>query len=54
MWEVGEDTLTISGGYVGSPAVFKGKFSDDHNTFICRWEWPGGGYGATMTRVKGD
>jgi hypothetical protein len=54
MWEVGEDTLTIWGGYVGSPAVFKGKFSDDYNTFIGRWEWPGGEYKATMTRVKSD
>ena len=42
--EVGEDTLTIWGGYVGSPASFKGDFSDDHNTVVGRWEWPGGGY----------
>jgi hypothetical protein len=52
VWEVGDDTLTIWGGFVGSPASFKGKFSDDHNTVAGRWEWPGGGYEATMTRVK--
>jgi hypothetical protein len=27
-------------------------FSDDRNTFTGRWEWPGGGFEATMTRVK--
>lgn len=52
VWEVGDETLTIWGGYVGSPASFKGNFSDDHNTVAGRWEWPGGGYEATMTRVK--
>jgi uncharacterized protein DUF1579 len=51
VWEVGDDTLTIWGGYVGSPASFKGKFGDDRNTVTGRWEWPGGGYEATMTRV---
>ena len=51
-WEVGDDTLTIWGGYVGSPASFKGEFSDDRNTVAGRWEWPGGGYEATMTRVE--
>jgi Protein of unknown function (DUF1579) len=52
VWEVGDDALTIWGGFVGSPANFKGKFSDDHNTITGRWEWPGGGYKATMTRAK--
>ena|SRR5215216_1031341 len=51
VWEVGEDTLTIWGGYVGSPASFKGNFSDDRSTVVGRWEWPGGGYEATMTRA---
>ena len=51
VWEVGEDTLTIWGGFVGSPGNFKGTFSDDRNTITGRWEWPGGGYEATMTRV---
>ncbi len=52
VWDVGDDTLTIWGGYVGSPAAFKGTFSDDHNTISGGWEWPGGGYESTMTRVK--
>lgn len=51
-WEVGDDTLTIWGGFVGSPASFKGEFSDDRNTVTGRWEWPGGGYEATMTRAR--
>ncbi len=52
VWEVGDDTLTIWGGFVGSPANFKGKFSEDRNTITGRWEWPGGGYEATMTRAE--
>jgi hypothetical protein len=52
VWEVGDDTFTIWGGEVGSPASFKGRFSDDRNTISGRWEWPGGGYEATMTRVE--
>ena len=52
VWEVGEDTFTIWGGEVGSPASFKGRFSDDRNTISGRWEWPGGGYEATMTKVN--
>jgi hypothetical protein len=52
VWELGDDdTLTIWGGFVGSPAAFKGEFSDDHNTITDRWEWPGGGYAATMIRT---
>ncbi len=52
VWEVGEDNLTIWGGFVGSPASFEGRFSEDRNTITGRWEWPGGGYEATMTRVE--
>jgi hypothetical protein len=52
VWEVGEDTLTIWGGFVGSPASFEGRFSEDRNTVSGRWGWPGGGYEATMTRIE--
>jgi hypothetical protein len=52
VWEVGADTLTIWAGSVGSPANFKGTFSDDRTTVSGRWEWPGGGYDATMTKVR--
>jgi hypothetical protein len=49
---VGDDTLTIWGGFVGSPANFKGRFSDGGRRCSGRWEWPGGGYEATMTRSE--
>jgi hypothetical protein len=52
VWEVGEDTFTIWGGEVGSPASFKGRFSDDRNTISGRWEWPGAGNEATMTKIN--
>ena len=51
VWEVGDDTFTVWGGEVGSPASFKDRFGDDRNTTSGCWEWPGGGYQATMTRV---
>ena len=51
VWEVTEDSLMIWGGEVGSPARYRGTFSEDRNTITGRWEWPGGGYSATMTRV---
>lgn len=52
VWEVDDDTITIWGGYVGSPAKFQGRFDPDRNSGFGRWEWPGGGYEATMTRVR--
>jgi hypothetical protein len=52
-YEVNNKTLTIWGGEKGSPAYYKGKWSDDGNTNIGAWHYPGGGgYEATMTRVK--
>jgi hypothetical protein len=51
VWEVDDTTLTIWGGEVGSPANFKGTFSDDRKMISGRWEWPGGGYSATLTRA---
>lgn len=53
VYEVDKDTLTIWGGQKGSPAYFKGTFSDGGNTCTGGWVYPGGGgYKATMTRVK--
>jgi hypothetical protein len=53
VYEVDGDTLTIWGGEKGSPAYYKGKWSDDGNTNSGGWVYPGGGgYEATMTRVK--
>ena len=51
VWEIGDDSITIWGGEVGSPASFKGTFSEDRNRISGRWEWPGGGYEATLTRI---
>ncbi len=51
-WEVSDDTLTIWFGDVGSPASFRGKFSVDRNIITGRWDWPGGGYEATMIRFE--
>ncbi len=53
-WEVDGDTLTIWGGSKGSPAFYKGTFSADGNTNTGAWQWPGGGYESTMTRVKSE
>jgi hypothetical protein len=45
------DVLTIWFGGTDSPAKFVGTFdaTGDRNTGA--WEWPGGGYESTMTRV---
>jgi dihydrofolate reductase len=49
--ELDRDTMTIWMGEKGSPAVYHGTFSADGNTIDGAWEWPGGGYTETMTRV---
>lgn len=51
VWEVDGSSVTIWGGPVGSPASFRGSFSDDRTKLTGRWEWPGGGYETTMTRA---
>ena len=38
MWEVGDNTLTIWFGEKGSPAFYKGRWSDDGNTNTGAWE----------------
>jgi hypothetical protein len=38
-------------GEKGSPSVFKARWIDD-DTLDGAWEWPGGGYKLTLTRVK--
>ena len=52
VWEVRDEILTIWGGFVDSSTSFQGTFSDDRDAVAGRWEWPGGGYEATMTRAK--
>jgi hypothetical protein len=51
-YEVDDDTLTIWGGEKGSPAYYKGMWSDDGNTNAGAWVYPDGGYESTMTRIK--
>lgn len=51
-WEVNENTFTNWFGDVGSENYYKGKFSGDKNTLIGQWVWPGGGYEATMIRIR--
>jgi uncharacterized protein DUF1579 len=52
-WEIRDDTLKVWFGEVGAQAAFRGKFSNNHNTITGRFEWPGGGFTSTMTRIMG-
>jgi hypothetical protein len=53
VYEIEGDTLTIWGGERGSPAYYKGQFSEDGNTLTGSWVYPGGGgYQATSTRLR--
>ncbi|MEV0789477.1 hypothetical protein [Kribbella sp. NPDC050459] len=44
-------TLTIWFGGTDSPAKFVGEFDAGHTVNTGAWQWPGGGYESTMTRV---
>ncbi|GAB2967798.1 hypothetical protein GCM10023080_033140 [Streptomyces pseudoechinosporeus] len=50
-WELQGEVLTIWGGQKGSPAFARATFSADHNTLTGAWQWPGGGYEFSATRV---
>jgi hypothetical protein len=50
-WQIEGDELTIWHGAQNSPARFTGTIDGDAGTVVGRWEWPGGGYEATATRV---
>jgi hypothetical protein len=53
VYELDGDTLTIWAGEKGSPAYYKGKFTEDGNTMTGSWVYPGGGgYDSTATRVN--
>jgi hypothetical protein len=53
VYELEGDILTIWGGEKGSPAYYRGTFSEDGDTLTGAWHYPGGGgYEATSTRVK--
>lgn len=51
IYELEGGTLTIWGGQKGSPAYFRGTFSNHGDTLAGGWVYPGGGYEATMTRL---
>ncbi len=51
VYELSGDTLTIWYGGKDSPAKFSGRFSPDGRTNVGAWEWPGGGYESTITRI---
>ena len=48
------DTLTIWFGGTDSPAKFVGTFDATGNRNAGGWQWPGGGYESTMTRIEED
>lgn len=50
-WEVEGDTLRIWSGEKGSDNRFEGHFSPDGRSYSGGWQWPGGGYSVTATRV---
>jgi hypothetical protein len=43
VYEIEGDTLTIWGGQKGSPAYYRGTFSDDGSRVAGAWVYPGGG-----------
>jgi hypothetical protein len=53
VYELTGNTLMTWAGEKGSPAYYKGTFSEDGNVCTGAWVYPGGGgYNTTMTRVK--
>ncbi|MGZ6527896.1 MAG: hypothetical protein ACXVH1_33685 [Solirubrobacteraceae bacterium] len=50
-WEVDGDSVHIWFGDKGSDNFFQGRFADDDKSASGRWQWPGGGYEVTLTRV---
>jgi len=52
VYDLEGDVLTIWGGERGSPAFYRGTFSDGGNALLGRWEWPGGGYESIARRVE--
>ena len=53
VYEIEGNTLMIWGGEKGSPAYYKGTFSEDGNTLTGGWVYPGGGgYQAVSVKVN--
>jgi len=51
-WEVKGKTIRIWFGNKDSDNFFEGMFEDNGKSYSGNWQWPGGGYEATMTRVS--
>lgn len=51
IWQIEGDELTIWHGFRDSPAKFLGVIDRDGMVISGAWEWPGGGYEATTTRI---
>jgi hypothetical protein len=52
VYEIEGDALIIWGGEKGSPAYYRGEFSNDGNTLTGGWVYPGGGgYETITTRI---
>ena len=50
--EVDDKGVTSWFGAKGSTSLFKARWIDD-DTLSGAWEWPGGGYKLTLSRIKG-
>ena len=50
--EVDDKGVSTWFGAKGSPSSFKARWVDD-DTLSGAWEWPGGGYKLTLSRIKG-
>ena len=54
VYEVTDETLTIWGEEKGSPAYYRGTWSENGDICAGAWVYPGGGYESTMTRLSGE
>ena len=50
-WEIDRKIIRTWFGDKTSDNFFEGTFSDNGNSYSGQWQWPGGGYKVTMTRV---
>ena len=50
--EIDDRGVTSWFGEKGSPSVMRARWSDNGDTLSGAWEWPGGGYSLTLTRVS--
>lgn len=51
-WQIDDDTIRTWFGEKGSDNYFEGQFSQDGDSYSGAWHWPGGGYQATLTRIR--